>query len=490
MVDVHITSGVLRGFLDQDVCKFLGVPYAAPPTGTRRWQSPIPADCWEGVRDATSFGPICPQTVGACFNHRQTFQSEDCLYLNVWTATCNPVAKQPVLVWIHGGGNLGGAGSEDIYDGTHLAQKGATVVTFNYRLGAFGFLAHPDIGGANFGVQDQVAVLEWVRANIATFGGDPANVMIFGESAGAVAVRSLMSCPKAHGLFHRAVLQSAGFGSPAIIPSLTYDGAQKVAEALFGKLGTRSLPELQKIPVDVLREASHALSGIPPPPGRIHTPAHLVWMPVVDGVTIQEGFPGWKSDVPVLMGCVENEARYFLKPTWPFARSMLEQMANLLYGSRATEALRFLDSSELTLYEGLDKLFTNAVFTEPALHTASSFSALGRRVYFYHFNRCSPGAVATNQLAKHTAEIPYVLGTLVEGSEYDRMDIEIAGLMQHAWLSFARDGVPKLPDGSKWPAFHSSDPSAALIDDNGFTIRPCPKTELVSLLNLARCAAV
>ncbi|KAH8553846.1 para-nitrobenzyl esterase [Umbelopsis sp. PMI_123] len=489
MVQVHITSGILQGFSDQNVLKFLGVPYAAPPTGARRWQSPHPPDSWEGVRQATSFGPICPQTIGACFNLRQTIQSEDCLYLNIWTPTCDVVAKQPVLVWIHGGGNLGGAGSEDIYDGTYLSKKGATVVTINYRLGAFGYLAHPDIG-ANFGVQDQIAALEWVRANIAAFGGDTANVTIFGESAGAVAVRTLMSCPKAHGLFHRAVLQSAGFEATTIIPSRTYCQAQEAAEALFDRLGVRTLAELQKIPFDVLREASHALSGVPPPPGRIHTPAHLIWTPVVDGITIQDGFPGWKSDVPVLMGCVENEARYFLKPTSTFTQGTLEQVATLLYGSRATEALDFLESTGLTIYERLDKLFTSAIFTEPALQSAKKFAALGRRVYIYHFNRCSPGLVSTNELAKHTAEICYVFGTLVEGNEYDGVDVELSGQMQQAWLSFACHGIPTFPDGREWPMFDLSEPSVVWIDGNGFTIRPFPKTELVSLLNLARIVSV
>ncbi|GAD96297.1 hypothetical protein NECHADRAFT_86156 [Paecilomyces variotii No. 5] len=489
MAQVHISSGTLQGFSEQNVLKFLGIPYAAPPTGSRRWKSPDPPDAWEGVRDATSFGPVCPQTIGACFDLRQQVQSEDCLYLNIWTQTREAAAKQPVLVWIHGGGNLGGSGSEDAYDGTYLAQRGATVITFNYRLGAFGYLAHSDVG-ANFGVQDQIAALEWVHTNIVAFGGDPKNVMIFGQSAGAVAVRTLMSCPKAHGLFHRAVLQSGGFGRPAIIPFITYDRAQRAAEALFEKLRGRTLSELQKIPTDALKEASHALSGLPPPPDRIHTPAHLIWMPVVDGVTVQEGFPGWKDGVPVLVGCVENEARYFIKPSRPFTKDMVQKVAGLLYGSRAIKALELLESSKLTPYECFDKLFTSAIFTEPAFQSAKEFAALGRWVYVYHFNRCSPGSITKNELAKHTAEIRYIMGTMEEGTEYDRTDVDISGLMQNAWLSFARYGIPTSPEGLTWPRFDASEPSVVWIEGNGFTIRPFPKTELVSLLNNERCATV
>ena len=487
MARAHITQGTLQGLSEGDVLEFLGVPYAAPPTGDRRWHSPDPPATWEGIRNATSFGPICPQTIGASFDVRQATQSEDCLYLNVWTRSCDKSAKQPVMVWIHGGGNLGGAGSEDACDGTNLARKGATVVTFNYRLGAFGFLAHPEIG-ANFGVQDQIAALCWVQTNIAAFGGDPANVMIFGESAGAVAVRTLFACPAASGLFHRAVLQSAGFEAPAIVPSWSYDRAKEAAEALFMRLGTRDLSELRRVPTDVVKDASHALSGIPPPPGHIHTPANLTWMPVVDGDIMQEGFSGCLPHVPVMMGCVENEARYFLKPKGSYTHAFMGKMAQALYGQGAGRALESLESNGLTLYHCLDKLFTTAIFTEPALESARKFASLGHRVYYYHFNQCSPGAVMTNELAKHTAEIRYVFGNLTEDAEYHRSDVEISRLMQHAWFSFACDGVPSTLDGLAWPVYSVAVPLTAWIE-NELAIRPFPELELVSLLRTARHAA-
>ena len=484
MARAYIAQGTLQGLAEGSVLKFLGVPYAASPTGDRRWRSPDPPAAWEGTRDATTFGPICPQTIGASFDVRQTAQSEDCLYLNIWTQSCDTTAKQPVMVWIHGGGNLGGAGSEDAFDGTNLARKGATVVTFNYRLGAFGFLAHPEIG-ANFGVQDQIAALSWVQTNIAAFGGDPANVMVFGESAGAVAVRTLMACPSANGLFHRAVLQSAGFEAPAAVQPRSYGRAQEAAEALFTRLGTRDLSELRRVSTDVVKDASRALSGIPPPPGHIHTPANLTWMPVVDGEIMQEGFSGLLPHVPVMMGCVENEARYFLKPAASYTRAMLEKMAQTLYAPVAAQALDFLESSGLALYDCLDKLFTAAIFTEPALDSARTFATLGHRVHHYHFNRRSPGALSTNELAKHTSEIRYVFGNLLGNDDYDQTDEYISHLMQHAWFSFACDGVPTTPDGVEWPLYSTSVPLSAWIE-NELVIRQSPQDELTGMLQTIR----
>ncbi|MDX6379140.1 MAG: para-nitrobenzyl esterase [Rubrobacteraceae bacterium] len=196
MTRVHIEQGTIEGIVNGGVHTFLGVPYAAAPTGDRRWRPPMAPESWEGVREARHFGSVCPQRGGASFDLRTQEQSEDCLFLNVWTSTLAREARQPVMVWIHGGGNLSGAGSEDAFDGTQLARRGVAVVTFNYQLGAFGFLAHPDVG-ANFAVLDHVAALSWVASNIAAFGGDPSNVTIFGQSAGALAVRTLLSVSRA-----------------------------------------------------------------------------------------------------------------------------------------------------------------------------------------------------------------------------------------------------------------------------------------------------
>jgi para-nitrobenzyl esterase len=482
---VQTSYGALDGSSEGGIYKFFGIPYAEPPIGNRRWSPPAPPSAWVGVRQAKRFGAACVQTVGASFNIRAAEQSEDCLYLNVWTPSLDASARQPVMVWIHGGGNLGGAGCEDAFDGSWLAAKGVTVVTFNYRLGAFGFLAHPDVG-ANFGLLDQVAVLNWVRANISAFGGNPDNVTVFGQSAGAFAVRSLLACPLASGLFHRAIIQSAGFERPAFTKSWSYARAQVAAEALFDRLGSRDIDKLRAAPTAQVKVASHELSGIFPVPGQVHTPANLVWMHVVDGQTIVDAaYPGWPKEVPVMLGCVENEARYFIKPGVSYPRIAMENMARALCGPKAADAIALLDSAQLSPYEALDKLFTTAIWTEPALETITKFAALGRRIYYYHFNRRSPGAIAAQDLARHTAEIRYVFGNLTQDGAYDELDRSVSGWMQDAWVSFARDGVPQSSDGAIWPRYNPDKPLAASIEDT-IAIRPLPVTELMRTINAIR----
>jgi para-nitrobenzyl esterase len=485
MARVRLEQGIVEGSEMSGVHAFLGMPYAAAPIGDRRWQPPQPPDAWEGVRDATHFGPACLQKGGASFDLRVQEQSEDRLFLNVWTSTLAREAHQPVMVWIHGGGNLGGAGSEDAFDGAHLARQGVTVVTFNYRLGAFGFLAHKSIG-ANFAVLDQVAALSWVASNIAAFGGDPHHVTIFGQSAGAVAVRTLLSVRRARGLFHRAVLQSGGFEPFEFASPPTYEQAQQAAERLFDRLGSRDLRELQHIPAADVLNASFALSVVFPPPGQVHTPANLVWNPIADGdIVAEHDFPGWDPDVPILLGSVANEARYFIKPTGTYTRDTLVQMARVLGGPSSQDALTLCERAGGTWYEALDRLFTTAIWGEPALASLQRFAHLGRRVYAYHFARVSPDGHPTGELAKHTAEIRYVFGNLAPPAAYDAVDAAVAQAMQAAWIAFARIGVPCHPDGSSWPSFESTAPVLTWIEDE-LTTRPLEVDALTTLIHALR----
>jgi para-nitrobenzyl esterase len=205
---------------------------------------------------------------------------------------------------------------------------------FNYRLGAFGFLAHPAVG-ANFGVLDQIAALQWVHDNIAAFGGEPGNVTVFGESAGAVAVRTLLSAPAARDLFHRAILQSAGFEAPAFAPLWSYARAQAAAEKLFDALGSTDLSVLRAAATEEVARLSHELCGVIPVAGKVTTPANLVWMPVPDGQVVHaDVYPGWPEAVPLMMGCTENEARYFIKPGGVYPPQALVGMASVLCGMR------------------------------------------------------------------------------------------------------------------------------------------------------------
>jgi para-nitrobenzyl esterase len=483
---VRVEQGELDGLETDGLYLFLGVPYAEPPVGNLRWRRPMPAAPWTDVRAATMFGAACPQPPrGAVGDLRVTERSEDCLFLNVWTRTLERDADQPVMVWIHGGGNLAGAGSEDLYDGAQLARRGATVVTVNYRLGAFGFLAHPDFG-ANFAVHDHLAALTWVARNITAFGGDPHNVTIFGQSAGAVAVRTLLSSPPARGLFHRAIMESGGSETSALAPPPEYARATRTAADLFDRLGSRDPDVLRKVPTDEVAQASTELSGTTPAPGQVHTPANLMWMPVPDDVAVSTTeFPGWPPEVPVLLGCVANEARYFVKPGGTYPWEGFERMAQVLAGPRASDVVALLQDSGLSSYEAIDQLFTSAIWLEPALASLGRFTELDRLVYHYHFARVSPGARRGAELAKHSAEIRYVFGNLSPADAYDDTDAAISRTMLNAWFEFARTGVPRNQDGSAWPNYDKDERQGTFIGDT-VTSGPILVTPLTDLIRTLR----
>jgi para-nitrobenzyl esterase len=481
---VATVQGMLSGASDQGIHRFLGIPYACPPIGALRWSPPLPPLRWKGLRDATAFGPACLQGMAPGLNLRADSESEDCLYLNVWTADANAGARQPVMVWIHGGGNLYGAGSEEVFDGASLAAKGVTVVTINYRLGAFGFLADPAFG-SNFAVQDHVAALGWVRANIAGFGGNPDNVTVFGQSAGAVAVRSLLQCPQAKGLFHRAIIQSAGFEAPAGGNWWSYQRVNAASQRLFDMLGSHDPAVLRAAPAASVLQAARALSGAIDRPGYARTPAQLVWTQVSDGHTVKaDEFPGWGQQVPVMLGTVENEGRFFVPPGREYGRKMLENTVAEFAGERTGEVLAQFDARALTPWQGLDELITTVIFTEPAMATMHLLAEKGRPLFYYHFRRLAPGAARTQELVRHTAELRYVFGTYSADGFYDATDHRIGDAMQDSWVAFARDGVPA-SGGAHWPRYDAKTPTAAIISD---TIVPgaFPVTALMRLFNSMR----
>lgn len=489
MKSVRIEQGLVSGTQQNGVYQFLGMPYAAPPVGERRWQPPTPPSAWEGVRDATVFGNAAIQTRVTDFDPGAK-QSEDCLYLNIWSPTLDPDANLPVMLWIHGGGFLNGATSMKIWLGDDLARRGVTVVSCNYRLGAFGFLAHPQ-AGANFAVLDWVAALAWIAQNIQAFGGDPNKVTVFGQSAGGAAVRALLSTRSARGLFHRAIIQSAGYEPYAAVSSPSYQRIVKVSEQLCNHLGSHDIDVLRQLPAEQVREASLMLSGSFPPPGQVHTPANLVWYPTADGQVMDDDFSGWPTDVPVLFGCTQNEARLFIKPTGVYGEpdvdpmqvytpTTLEHMAKALGGEHADDILTYFAGTSLTPYEALAELFTTAIWIEPALATYQRFAQLNRTSYAYRFARVSPGAQISGLLAYHSSEIPYLFGTLTargatnvshafgtssKMEDYNEIDTEVANGLQYAWTEFARTGIPRNPDGTSWPRVTTSDPRFTVIAD-------------------------
>ena len=367
------------------------------------------------------------------------------------------------MVWIHGGGYLGGGGCEDGTDGSQLSALGVTVVSLNYRLGASGYLAHPKLG-SNFGLQDQIAALQWVRENIEHFGGDPECVTIFGQSAGGHAVRMLLSCPAASGLFQRAILQSGGCERFAFDTSKPNEKTYSASEALIAHVGGGGPEELRRLPTEVIKQASHLFSGVIPKPRRVHTPANLAWMPVNDGAILpMDSDSRSLGSVPLLLGFTRNEARYFIRPGMlPYNRIILRAMTKVLASAQAKAVLAQLAAQGSSTYDRCDQVYTAAIWAEPMLTTAKRLLASGHQFYCYRFDRVSPGAAASNFLAKHTAELRYLFGTLTV-DEYDETDRQISAWVQAQWVGFARNGGPA--DDAVWRPYGKDERILIVGDD-------------------------
>jgi para-nitrobenzyl esterase len=356
---VTTRHGLLMGFEEDGVSKFLGVPFAQPPVGALRWKAPQPVVAWSGVRSATAFGPASLQP--PIQPSLRTTMSEDCLYLNVWSTNLSMTARRPVMVWIHGGGNFYGSASEAFTDGSNLAKNGVVVVAANYRLGALGFLNDPVLG-ANFAILDQVAALQWVRDNIEAFGGDASRVTVFGYSAGAVDIRTLLQCPQAAGLFQRCVAQSAGGEDPAATPTSDSARSRVGTQRLFEALGTSDIDALRAIPAERVELVSRT-SSLPIVGPR--TPFDLVWMPVPDGkIVMDDHFPAWGADVPVIFSSCQNEARYFLDPAGTYTPQDVEAMAKKLTGPKDADVMAILAAEGGTPLQQLDHLFSDIVLRE------------------------------------------------------------------------------------------------------------------------------
>ncbi|QXE33255.1 carboxylesterase family protein [Streptomyces sp. GMY02] len=465
---VRTRQGQLEGFTADGVNKFLGVPFAQPPVGELRWRAPKAPVPWSGVRTAQEFGPAAYQgPINASF--RTDRVSEDCLYLNVWTTNLSKRARQPVVVWFHGGGNLRGAASEMFTDGSSLAKLGVTVVAPNYRLGPFGFLNDEEMG-ANFAVLDHVAALRWVRENIEAFGGDPSRVLIFGYSAGAIEVRALLQSPQAKGLFQRCALLSQGGELPVSTEAWNFERSREATERIFSELGATNRSKLREVSAEAVYAAGFAASRVPTPAGGVFTPLDLVWNPVPDGEVVTEQFPAWSSGVPAMFACCQHEGRSFLNPGVPYTSETLRVMAESLAGPKADEVLRILNLEGGTTFESLDRLFTTVIFSEQEYASLRRFSGGDRKLYSYRFQRASPGRVQNNRLAHHGADIFYIFGNLLDsefypGGPYDAIDVQIRDEMQHAFVEFARTGVPERLDGARWPEFGRSRSLHTVVND-------------------------
>jgi len=484
---VAVEGGRLEGVCEREIRRFLGVPYAAPPVGALRWRPPTPVEPWSGTRAARTFGPAALQAPRATLPLGTEAKSEDCLYLNIWTPLLDEAAGLPVMVWFHGGGYVSGAASEPVYDGAALAAQGMVVVTVNYRLHVFGYLAHPSIG-ANFGLQDQFAALAWVKRHARLFGGDPENITAAGESAGAGSVHALLSAPAGDALFHKAIMQSGGFNEFAgQHRRRTLADAHGVSQRLFAALGSDDPERLRAIPAETVWQCADDLTRFDLSTGQIVLPHHLPWAPVEDDEILPAGrAPHPRGSRPLLFGWNANEGRYFFRPGRQFTCEKLDYVATELCGlSPETVAGLFDTDAAEAVLDALDRLFSTVMGAETAVETATRMHSRGTAAYVYRFGRVSPGALRSGLLANHTADLPYMFGTLdrMDGG-YEEADADLSASMLKAWASFARSGAPELDDGP-WPRFDPADPRIALLD-HGAVAAPFKPDALFLAVRAAR----
>ena len=457
-VVVRTRPGRVRGVIDDGVASFKGMPYAAPPFGRNRFLAPQPAEPWDGVREAVEYGLIAPQTpypppFYALLGDQGT-PGEDCLVLNVWTPDPSAEVRLPVMVWIPGGAFARGAGSFPWYEGSRFARDGAVCVTINYRLGADGFL-YLDGVPQNRGLLDQVAALHWVHENIAAFGGDPTNVTVFGESAGAMSVGTLIAMPAARGLFRRAILQSG-----AAHHSISVETARMVTQNLAESLAiTPTLDATMAVPLAsfVSEQASLALDLIAKPDparwGEVAANA-MLFEPIVDGEVlptrpIDAIAAGASRGLDILVGSNTEEWRFFIVPNGLMDLISEAQLAAIAMrrGLRPDEALPVYRASQpdATAGELVSALVSDWFFRIPAIRLAEAHARNGGSPYLYEFAWRSP--LFNGKLgACHALEILFVFDHLELSTPTDmtgeRPPQSLADAMHRAWVAFARDGNP------------------------------------------------
>lgn len=448
---VATNEGFVGGTIESGVAIFKGIPYAAPPVGELRWHEPQPAAAWDGVRKANAYGHACiqpTQTMAETGGGDPGQTSEDCLFLNVWTPSLDTSARQPVMVWIHGGAYVIGASNLPVYDGAALAQKGAVVVNFNYRLGQLGFFAHPALeaerpnGPMNFGLLDQIAALKWVQRNIAAFGGDPDNVTIFGESAGAQSVLALMVSPPARGLFHKAIAQSS-YGLPEFTRTQAISLGVNIADALSLSGASATLDALRAVPADQFRPLTQA---------RLSTsPVAIIGDEVLPQSILDAFEKGEEAAVPLIIGSNSDEATvvtaFGLDPA-KFVENIkgLPNVALRILYPRAT------DDAQIGR-----ELIRDLVFIAPAqrLATLHARRAPTWRYFFSYVPEGMQAAWANG--VPHGGEVPFVFNTLdlvaeMQGKINDA-DRAFAQGVSTYWFEFARAGTPSSPDNPAWSNF-------------------------------------
>ena len=476
---VTAPAGSLEGRLEDGLKVFRGIPFAAPPVGERRWQPPAPFPDWQGPRPAHEFGAACPQPPrrpGSIYAEDLGQTSEDCLTLNIWAP--EKAENAPVFVWLHGGTLTWGAGKESLYHGHRLAAQGLIVVMVNYRLGVLGYLAHPELSGespdgisGNYGLLDQIEALKWVRRNIAAFGGDPENVTVAGESAGALSVMYLMASPSARGLFARAIAQSAYMiSTPALKePQHGERAAEDIGASLTRTLGASGIAELREWDAQSLVDAAAEAGYLP--------------LGTVDGQTLPRQLvdifdEGEQAQVPILTGFNSGELKTlrFLAPPVPESPATYEQMIRERYGDLADEFLRLYPATDMS--ESGYHTVRDALYGWTSQRLARAQTKAGQPSYLYFFDHGYPQADERDMHAFHACELPYMFGTadrtppLWPKAPDTPEEKALSDAMLGYWSSFARNGAPAADNAPGWPAY--GDAHACMT----FTGSPEPKEDL------------
>jgi para-nitrobenzyl esterase len=454
---VKVAEGLVKGVASNELMIFKGIPFAAPPVGDLRWREPQPAQKWDGVKETIAFAPAPVQG-----GNPPSGKSEDCLYLNIWTPAKSKDDKIPVLVWIYGGGFSFGSSSEPIYDGEKLSKKGVVLVSIAYRVGPLAFLAHPGLSkenakgvSGNYGLLDMIAGLQWIKANIASFGGDPSRVTIFGESAGGIAVSMLCASPLAKDLFHGAISQSGGsFGPPR---KTTYPGenlktlkdAEAAGIAYMQKAGASTLAELRQMDADKLPAGWGSGSA---------------W-PIIDGYVIPDDqyklYEARKyNDVPILVGYNSDEGASFSREKTPaeFVAGVEQR-----YGKFAKDLLKAYPVGDNSVPKTARDLARDAAFGWHTWSWARLQAKNGRsNVYYYYFDQHPDHPKDSPRYgygSPHAQEVAYVFQHLDEANpDITSSDQAIAEAMGTYWTNFAKSGNPNGPGLTQWPSYSDDRP--------------------------------
>jgi para-nitrobenzyl esterase len=468
---VRVDGGLIRGRMENGVDRFMGLPYAAAPIGKLRWRDPQPVASWQGIREASDPGPRCIQSARSQSNATvQAPMSEDCLYLNLWRPRIVTPNKLPVMVWLHGGAFVSGAGSLPLYDGSALARRGAVVVTLNYRLGALGTFSLPALRASsgdesgNFGLRDQEAALRWVQRNIDRFGGDPGRVTLFGESAGGASVLYHMGRPSMAGLFQRAIVQSGGLA----LPELSALQADATGLAMAKRVLHPDLPVQEWL--DALR-ALPASRTLDMPRSQADT------MPYIDGVTLASPMvaafeAGCQLHMPLLIGRNDYEAGFFPAA---FSEQVPQQLGDRWVSIRELTYGYAGRSPELAAQQVAGLRFAGLNTRIIALAASASDP-----VYFYRYAHVDESQVGSVAGAIHTAELPYVFGTLPDSAS--AQDRHISALLMDAWVSFAKGDAPLTGAGGAWPRYREDSRELALIGQSQIITGEDPDTQLLDHL--------